>query len=104
MSNPLRFIRHVHAGYVVASVLLWVFLRNAEWQVLIDGLRSVGWLVLGGAVVVRLLSLVVASLRWQALLEPVRHVPLSRIVPAMMMGMAVNAIAPMQAAEVARPY
>jgi uncharacterized protein (TIRG00374 family) len=92
------------AGYAVAVLLLWVFLRNAEWQVLVDGFRSVGWMVLGAAVALRLLSLVVASLRWQVLLAPVRSVRLSRIVAAMMMGMAVNAIAPMQAAEVARPY
>jgi hypothetical protein len=102
--HSARFLTSVHAGYGVAAVLLWFFLRGAEWQVLVDGFRSVGWVLLGAAVVLRLLSLVVASLRWQMLLAPVRDVPLRRVVAAMMAGMAVTAVAPMQAAEVVRPY
>jgi uncharacterized protein (TIRG00374 family) len=88
----------------MAAGLLWLFLRNAEWRVLIDGLRSVGWLLLGGAIVARLASLIVSSVRWQALLAPVRPVPLGPVVTAMMMGMAVSALVSMQAAEIARPY
>jgi uncharacterized protein (TIRG00374 family) len=88
----------------MAAGLLWLFLRNAEWRVLIDGLRSVGWLLLAGAIVARLASLVVSSVRWQVLLTPVRRVPLGPVVTAMMMGMAVSALVSMQAAEIARPY
>ena len=46
----------------------------------------------------------VASLRWQALLEPAAHVPLGGVVAATMMGMTASTVAPMQAAEIVRPY
>jgi uncharacterized protein (TIRG00374 family) len=91
-------------SYGVAGALLWLFLRNAEWRVLVDGLRSVGWLLLGAAVLARLASLIVSAVRWQVLLAPVRHVPLGPLVATMMMGMAVSALVSMQAAEIARPY
>ncbi len=94
----------VLAGYGVAVALLWLFLRNAEWPVIVDGLRSVGWRLLAAAIVVRLASLVVSSWRWRMLLAPVRRVPFAPVVATMMMGMTVSAIVSMQAAEVARPY
>ena len=62
----------------MAVVLSWLFVRQAEWRVLFNALRSVSWVVLGAAIGVRLLALVVASMRWQVLLNPVRRVPLSR--------------------------
>ena len=91
-------------SYGGAALLLWLFLRSADWRVLANGLQSVGWALLGAAVIVRLASLVVSSLRWQALLAPTRHVPLGPIVSATLMGMTVSTVVSMQAAEVARPY
>jgi uncharacterized protein (TIRG00374 family) len=94
----------VFASYAAASVLLWLFFRNTEWQALVDSLRSVGWPLLAAAVLIRLASLIVSALRWQALLEPSRHVSLRAVVAVTMMGMTASAIAPMQAAEFIRPY
>jgi uncharacterized protein (TIRG00374 family) len=91
-------------GYAAAAILLWLFLRNAGWANFRDGLRSVLWPLLAAAVVLRLAALVVAALRWQALLEPAGQVPLGGVVAATMIGMAASAIAPMQAAELVRPY
>lgn len=102
--TPTRILASVPVSYGAAVLLLWLFFRHTDWHVLVSGFQSVGWLLLAGAVVVRLLSLIAASLRWQLLLAPVRDVPLSGIVAAMMMGMTVNTVASMQAAEVVRPY
>jgi uncharacterized protein (TIRG00374 family) len=92
------------AGYAVAGVLLWLFLRHTEWSTLAEGLRSAAWPVLAGAVLLRLASFVVAALRWQALLEPAAHVPLRGVVAATMIGITASTVAPMQAAELVRPY
>lgn len=91
-------------GYAAAALLLWLFLRNTDWANLRDGLRSVVWPLLVAGVLVRLAALLVAALRWQALLEPAGHVPLPGVVAATMMGMTASAVAPMQAAELVRPY
>ena len=91
-------------GYVAAAVLLWVFLRNTEWATLGDGVRSAAWPLLVAAVLLRLASLLVSALRWQALLKPAAHVPLRGVVAATMMGLTASTVAPMQAAELVRPY
>lgn len=104
MREPLRLAVKGVASYAVAIILLWLFLRNAEWRVLAEALRSVGWLLIGTAILARLASLVVSSVRWQILLAPVRPVPLGPLVTTTMMGMAVSTLVSMQAAEVARPY
>ena len=101
---PARLPARLVVGYGTAVVLSWLFLRNAEWRVLLDGLQSVGWPLLGAAILARLASLVVSSVRWQILLAPVRAVPLRPVLTAMMMGMAISALISMQAAEVVRPY
>jgi glycosyltransferase 2 family protein len=92
------------ASYAVAGVLLWLFVRNTDWQALADSLPLVGWPLLAAAIAVRLASLVVSALRWQALLDPTRHVGLRPMVAVTMMGMTASAIMPMQAAELVRPY
>jgi uncharacterized protein (TIRG00374 family) len=92
------------AAYAAAGVLLWLFLRGTETHVMVDAVRSAAWRLLALAVVLRLASLIVSSLRWQVLLLPLQAVPFEDVASTMMMGMAVAAVAPMQAAEVVRPY
>jgi glycosyltransferase 2 family protein len=96
--------RTLLAGYGAAVILFWLFLRNADWRVLVDGMQSVTWPLVGAAIAVRFASLAVSALRWQVLLSPVRQVRLGPIVAAMLTGMAVSTAVSMQAAEVARPY
>jgi glycosyltransferase 2 family protein len=98
------FSWNVIVGYGVAAILLWLFLRNAEWPALAGGLRSVAWTLLAAAVIARLCAIVVAAVRWQLLLAPVRRVPFGSALAAMLMGMTLTAVGSMQAAEVARPY
>jgi len=106
MTRTLRWgwVVKTAGGYVAAAVLLWLFLRTTNWAMLGDGMRSAAWPLLAAAVFLRLASLLVAALRWQALLEPAAHVPLRGVVVATMMGMTASTVAPMQAAELVRPY
>ena len=98
------FSKPVFVGYAVAAILLWLFLRNAEWPVLTHGFRSVAWTLLALAVIARLAALAVAAIRWQLLLAPVQRVPFGPAFASMLMGMTLTAVGSMQAAEVARPY
>src|SRR4051812_35222555 len=100
VGSPTRAI----GAYAAAGALLWLFFRDTETHALLDGLRSAGWRLLALAVAVRLASLLLSSLRWQLLLSPIQAVPFEDVVSTLMMGMAVAAVAPMQAAEVVRPY
>ncbi len=99
-----RLLLQAIAGYGAAAVLFVVFLRNANWTTLVAGARSAAWPMLAVAVALRLASLVVASLRWQALLQPAANAPLADVVAITMMGMTASTVAPMPAAEFVRPY
>jgi uncharacterized protein (TIRG00374 family) len=91
-------------GYAAGAVLFLVFVRGTDWTRLSEGLQSAVWPLLAAAVAVRLLFLVVASLRWQALLGPSRQVPIGGVLAATLMGMTASLVLPTQAAELIRPY
>ena len=91
-------------GYVLAAVLLWLFARNVEWRALVEAARSAGWSIIALAIVIRFASLAVSALRWQALLEPTQHVPFRGVLAATMIGVTASVVAPVQAAELIRPY
>ena len=55
---------------VINGLVDQVTRRNAEWRVLMAGLRSVGWSLLGAAIAVRLAALFVSALRWQFCSRP----------------------------------
>ena len=103
MRPLLRTNVHVAIGYVVAGSVLWLVVRRADWHMLVAGARSVDWSLLGAAIVVRFAALALSALRWQALLVPVRRVPLGSVIAATMVGMTVTTLVSAQAAEVARP-
>jgi uncharacterized protein (TIRG00374 family) len=91
-------------AYAVAAALLALFFANADWASIREGVRSAGWALGALAIVVRLVSLVVAALRWQAMLQPAADVPLPGVLMVTMMGVTASAVVPLQAAEFVRPY
>ncbi|HEY1302076.1 MAG TPA: lysylphosphatidylglycerol synthase transmembrane domain-containing protein [Vicinamibacterales bacterium] len=90
-------------NYVAAAGLLVIFLRRAEWRVVADGFHRVTWSLIALAVLVRLASIAVSALRWQALLAPLRHVPYTASLMATLIGSAASAVLPIQVAEFVRP-
>ncbi len=88
----------------VAAALVVVFLRNVD-------LRHVGaeilharmrWLTI--SLLTAVLSLVIRSLRWQYLLEPLGHASFANAFRATAVGFAASSILPARAGEVIRPY
>ena len=92
------------AGYIAAVALVAVFLDHVSWQGIALGLRSARWPLVAAAVAVRLASFGVSALRWQMLLAPAGSVPLRGVLAVTMMGAAATAVAPLQTAEIIRPY
>src|SRR5262245_40867207 len=89
---------------VVAVGLVALFLRNVD-------LRRVGvdivqarpeWLAL--AFVTMFFNLIIRSLRWQFLLEPLGHTSFAGAFRATAVGYAATALLPARAGEVIRPY
>src|SRR3989454_12849809 len=100
MRSPIR----TAIVLAVAAALIVVFLRNVD-------LRHVGgeilrarirWLVV--SFLASILSLIIRSLRWQYLLEPLGRASFANAFRATAVGFAASSILPARAGEVIRPY
>ncbi len=88
----------------VAAALVVVFLRNVDLRHVLGAIvrARVRWLVV--SLVAAVLSIVIRSLRWQYLLEPLGHASFANAFRATAVGFAASSILPARAGEVIRPY
>src|SRR5205809_889414 len=96
--------RKSYISLALAAGLLFLFLHKAEWRVMRSELKTAEWALLAAAVAIRFVCLLIASLRWQLLLLPVKRVALAPLFSAMMIGISADTLVAMQSAEVIRPY
>ncbi len=89
---------------VVAAALVVVFLRNVDLRHVAAAIvrARLRWLVV--SLVAAVLSIVIRSLRWQYLLEPLGHASFANAFRATAVGFAASSILPARAGEVIRPY
>jgi len=100
----VSLLRKSYISFGLAAGLLFLFFRKAEWGVLLSELKSTSWSLLAAGVAIRMISLLMASLRWRALLLPVKKVAVVPLFSAIMIGMSADTLIAMQAAEFIRPY
>ncbi len=93
-----------YVGVALAAALLLLFLRKADWAMFRAGIHAASWSWLFLAVVLRFVGLTAGSLRWQALMAPVKRVRLSQIFRATLVGMSSDLLVAMQSAEFVRPF
>src|ERR1051325_3822179 len=88
----------------VAAALVVLFLRNVDLRHVAREIvhARVRWLTL--SFVTAILSLVIRSLRWQYLLEPLGRASFGNAFRATAVGFAASSILPARAGEVIRPY
>ena len=100
-----RLKRILQVAFVVAltAVLLWFFLRNADfsavWRIL--KATSPGWLLL--AITANVGALIFRAQRWRTLLDPDAPPPFYATFFASTVGYMLSALLPIRAADVARP-
>ncbi len=91
------------AGALVSLVFLWLAFRGVDWAGAWDSMaRANGWLLFAGLSSV-LAGTVLRAERWRVLFHPRdRDMRLGACFSAMLIGQAVNAVAPLRAGEVVR--
>ncbi len=99
---------HLWLG-VAVSVVLLLFLAYQVYRIdnpsgLIDGLAAANYVYLIPAVVVYFVGVWFRALRWQFLLNPLRHFPVKRLYPVVVIGYAANNLLPMRLGELVRSY
>jgi len=99
LSRRLQFA----AGIGLSALLLWIFLREADFAAVGAELRGAEyrWVVLGAALSVATIGY--RALRWHYLLLPIRSVALWPLASCTFMGWAFTSLLPGRLGEVARP-
>ena len=100
MRSPIR----TAIVLTVAAALVVVFLRNVPLRDVANAIVHARLRWLGVSFVTAVLSLVIRSLRWQYLLEPLGHASFANAFRATAVGFAASSILPARAGEVIRPY
>ena len=99
---------HLWLGITV-SVALLLFLAYQVYRIddpsgLIDELTEANYLYLIPAVAVYFVGVLFRAMRWQFLLNPLRHFPVKRLYPVVVIGYAANNLLPMRLGELVRSY
>lgn len=98
----LKRILQVTLVVTLTVVLLWLFLRNADFRAVGAILAGAdpGWIAL--AIVANVLALLFRTMRWRILLDPVSPPPFYATFFANTVGYMLSSILPVRAADVAR--
>ncbi len=91
-------------GILVSVVCLYVVFRGIEWGKVLATLQSANYVYLGIACVLNLSTIWLRAERWKYLLEPIKKLSFSRLVPPTMIGFMANNILPARAGEFVRAY
>jgi glycosyltransferase 2 family protein len=89
-------------GLAVSLALMWLVLSRVSLGGLLGSFLSADYRSLAPAVGVFFLGVLVRSLRWKLLLDPIARVSLSRLFRAVVIGFTVNNLLPARLGELAR--
>lgn len=91
-------------GVILSALFLWLALRGADapgiWQVM----RQTRLWMIAPFLLLLFAYYWTKALRWQTLLAPMRHAPVGKLFPPIMIGYAGSMILPMQLGELVRVF
>jgi glycosyltransferase 2 family protein len=97
-SRPLL----IGVGLLLSAFFTYLAVRDVDWEVFWDGLRTSEYVWLVPALVVLAVSLLVRAVRWQLLFQPETRPPIGPTTRATIVGQFFNNILPARAGEAAR--
>jgi len=96
--------RRFWLGVLVSLIFLYLAFRGQDLGRLGEELKGANYWWLIPAVAVYFVAVLVRSLRWRYLLQPVKIIPSSRLFPVVVIGYAGNNVLPLRAGEVIRAF
>lgn len=91
-------------GLLLSAVCLYLVFRKVDLQALWASMAALRYGYLLAAVAVFMLTFVVRTLRWQALLQPAKEIPFGRLGAVLFIGYMANNILPARLGEFVRAY
>lgn len=99
-SNYLRLF----IGVLISAVFIWLALRGLHLADVWAGLRSAEYVWLIPSVAVYFVAVWARTWRWDYLLRPMKHIPLRRLFPVVVVGYMGNNVYPFRAGELLRAF
>ncbi|MCP4428112.1 MAG: flippase-like domain-containing protein [Chloroflexi bacterium] len=91
-------------GVIISAVFLWWALRGLKLSEVWADMRAANYIWLIPSVAVYFVAVWARTWRWDYMLRPLKHIPLKRLFPVVVIGYMGNNIYPFRAGEVLRSY
>jgi uncharacterized protein (TIRG00374 family) len=91
-------------GVAVSALFLWLALRGLELRDVWEKMRAANYWWLVPSVAVYFVGVWVRTWRWDYMLRPLKHIPVGRLFPVVVIGYMGNNVYPFRAGELLRSY
>lgn len=91
-------------GVAVSAFFAWLGFRNLNFDELLNTLNDIDLIWLPIAVAVYFLAAYIITWRWHYLLQPIKNIPVNRLIPVVAIGYMGNNIYPARIGELIRAY
>lgn len=101
-----RFLRgwKVWLGVLISAVFLWFPLHNLQLGQVWDQMQGADYRWLIPSVATYFVAVLVRTWRWDYMLRPLKHIPVRRLFPVVVIGYMGNNVYPFRAGELLRSY
>lgn len=91
-------------GIAISAFFLWIALRGLDLGEVWHEVRSAAYIWLIPSVLVYFIAVWARTWRWDYMLRPLKHIPVSRLFPVVVIGYMGNNVYPFRAGELLRSY
>jgi glycosyltransferase 2 family protein len=91
-------------GLLISAFLLWLALRGLQLREVWEEVLAANYIWLLPGVLVYFIAVWARTWRWDYMLRPLKHIPVRRLFPVVVIGYMGNNVYPLRAGEVLRSY
>jgi uncharacterized protein (TIRG00374 family) len=91
-------------GVIISAVFLWLALKGLNLGEVVEDVKEANYWWLVPSVATYFVAVWVRTWRWDYMLRPLKHIPVRRLFPVVVIGYMGNNIYPFRAGEVLRSY
>lgn len=96
--------KKIWIGLIISILCIGYFIKGISWREAWIIMLTAQYLWLIPATIAFLLSFYLRAVRWQIFMDPIKHLPVKRLIPSLMIGFMGNSVLPARLGELIRPY
>jgi glycosyltransferase 2 family protein len=96
--------KKIWIGLIISILCIAYFVKGIDWRQAWTIMESAQYLWLIPATIAFLISYYFRAIRWQIFMDPIKHLPVKRLIPSLMIGFMGNSVLPARLGELIRPY